>query len=200
MIVAAVGKSGPFIADIKSITSASGLSISIIVPSITSPKLWGGILVAIPTAIPDEPLTNKFGNLDGNTAGSFSSPSKFGIKSTVFLLISLSIWLAILFIFASVYLIAAALSPSTDPKLPWPSTSIYLIEKSWAILTKASYTEVSPCGWYLPNTSPTILAHFLYPFSGAKPNSCIENSILLWTGFNPSLTSGSARPTITLIA
>ena len=35
----------------------------------------------------------------------------------------------------SVYLIAAGGSPSTEPKLPCPSTSISLIEKSWAILT-----------------------------------------------------------------
>ena len=116
----------------------SGLSIRAIVPSITSPKLCGGILVAIPTAIPDEPLTKRLGYLEGNTTGSFSSPSKFGIKSTVFLLISLSISEAILFILASVYLIAAAESPSTEPKLPCPSTSIYLKEKSCAILTNAS--------------------------------------------------------------
>src|SRR3990167_7053617 len=25
----------------------------------------------------------------------------------------------------------------------------------------ASYTEMSPCGWYLPNTSPTTVADFL---------------------------------------
>ena len=158
------------------------------------------MLVAIPTAIPDEPFTNKFGYLAGNTAGSFSDPSKFGTKSTVFLFISLNISTAILFILASVYLIAAALSPSTDPKLPCPSTNIYLIEKSCAILTNASYTDESPCGWYLPKTSPTILAHFLYDLSGVIPNSCNEYRILLWTGFKPSLTSGRARPTITLIA
>ena len=34
-------------------------------------------------------------------------------------------------------------------------------DHSWAILTMASYTDVSPCGWYLPSTSPTILADFL---------------------------------------
>ena len=41
----------------------------------TSPKLCGGIFVAIPTAIPVEPFTNKFGYLDGNTCGSRSEPS-----------------------------------------------------------------------------------------------------------------------------
>mgnify|MGYP000105088237 CR=1 FL=1 len=51
--------------------------------SITSLKLWGGIFVAIPTAIPEVPFTKRFGNLDGSTTGSFSVSSKFGAKSTV---------------------------------------------------------------------------------------------------------------------
>ena len=50
-------------------------SIKAKVPSITSPRLWGGILVAIPTAIPPAPLTSKFGNCAGNTDGSFSVSS-----------------------------------------------------------------------------------------------------------------------------
>ena len=37
----------------------------------TSPKLCGAILVAIPTAIPEAPLTKRFGNWDGKTEGSF---------------------------------------------------------------------------------------------------------------------------------
>ena len=41
-------------------------------------------------------------------------------------------------ILASVYLEAAAPSPSTEPKFPCPSTSGYLVEKSCAILTIAS--------------------------------------------------------------
>ena len=32
--------------------------------------LWGGIFVAIPTAIPELPLASKFGNADGRTIGS----------------------------------------------------------------------------------------------------------------------------------
>ena len=47
---------------------------------------------------------------------------------------------------ASVYRIAAALSPSTEPKLPWPSTSSARMLKSCAMRTIASYTDVSPCG------------------------------------------------------
>ena len=49
-------------------------------------------------------------------------------------------------ILASVYLIAAAPSPSTEPKFPCPSINGYLIVKSCASLTIASYTELSPCG------------------------------------------------------
>ena len=41
-------------------------------------------------------------------------------------------------ILTSVYLIAAAESPSTEPKLPWPSINVYLREKSCAILTIVS--------------------------------------------------------------
>ena len=50
-------------------------AISAKVPSIISPKLCGGILVAIPTAIPPAPFTNKFGNWAGKTLGSFSVSS-----------------------------------------------------------------------------------------------------------------------------
>ena len=60
---------------------------------------------------------------------------------------SVSINSEIFDILASVYLIAAGLSPSTEPKFPCPSTSGYLIVKSCASLTIASYTELSPCGW-----------------------------------------------------
>jgi len=39
-------------------------------PFITSVRLWGGILVAIPTAIPEDPLTSRLGTLLGITNGS----------------------------------------------------------------------------------------------------------------------------------
>jgi len=80
------------------------------------------MLVAIPTAIPDVPFTKRLGYLDGRTVGSFSVSSKFGTKSTVFLLMSAVISIEILLSLASVYLMAAAPSPSTEPKFPCPST------------------------------------------------------------------------------
>ena len=76
---------------ISSSISQSGSSITLIVASITSFRLCGGIDVAIPTAIPFDPLTRRLGNLLGITTGSFSSPSKLSLKSTVSLSISLSI-------------------------------------------------------------------------------------------------------------
>ena len=42
---------------------SSGLSIRAIVASTISPRLWGGMLVAMPTAMPDAPLTSRFGQL-----------------------------------------------------------------------------------------------------------------------------------------
>ena len=75
MIRPAVGKSGPLIYAIKSNGSKSGSSISAMVPFITSLRLCGGIFVAIPTAIPDEPFTNSCGNRAGNTTGSSIRPS-----------------------------------------------------------------------------------------------------------------------------
>ena len=70
-----VGKSGPGICFINSLIFISLLLINAKVPFITSPKLWGGMLVAIPTAIPPAPLTSKFGNCAGKTSGSFSVSS-----------------------------------------------------------------------------------------------------------------------------
>ena len=68
----------------------------------TSVKLWGGIFVAIPTAIPSDPFTNNVGTADGRTDGSFSVSSKFGVHSTVSLSRSLSISLVIFVILDSV--------------------------------------------------------------------------------------------------
>ena len=74
-------------------------------------------------------------------------------------------------ILASVYRMAAAESPSMEPKLPWPSTSGRLMAKGWAMWTMASYTELSPWGWYLPRQSPTMRALFLWGLSGDRPSS-----------------------------
>ena len=121
-------------------------------------------------------------------------------QSTVSLSKSVNISSAKRVSLASVYLIAAAESPSIEPKLPCQSMSGYLKEKSWAILTIASYTELSPCGWYFQRTSHTTAADFLYFALWFNFISCIAYKILLWTGFSQSLTSGNALETITDIA
>ena len=53
----------------------SSLSINLRQASVTSVGLCGGIFVAIPTAMPEEPFTNKVGTRVGNTEGSLSEPS-----------------------------------------------------------------------------------------------------------------------------
>ena len=130
-----------------------------------------------PTAIPEDPLIRRFGTFDGMTIGSVLCPSKFSATSTVSFSMSARIWPEIAESFASVYRYAAAESPSIEPKFPCPSINGYLKENSCTILTRASYTAESPCGWYLPKTSPTTVAHFLYGFSGLNPASCIAKSI-----------------------
>ena len=56
----------------------------------TAPRFCGGIFVAIPTAMPMEPLTSRLGNRLGSTTGSSSLLSKFGVQSTTSLSISWS--------------------------------------------------------------------------------------------------------------
>ena len=129
---------------IKSDNSISGLSITFIIPSQTSPRLCGGIFVAIPTAIPVDPFIRRFGDFAGSTDGSSSDSSKLGTKLTVSFSISLNNSSASAVILASVYRIAAALSPSTDPKFPCPDTRRWFIEKGCAILTIVWYTAESP--------------------------------------------------------
>ena len=64
-----VGKSGPFTFFISLSTLMLGSSIIATIPLTTSPRLCGGMLVAIPTAIPDEPLTSRLGKRAGSTTG-----------------------------------------------------------------------------------------------------------------------------------
>ena len=74
-IVPPVGKSGPEMSLIKSSIDIFGFFIKLIHPFKTSFKLCGGIFVAIPTAIPEDPFTSKFGIFVGNTSGMCSLPS-----------------------------------------------------------------------------------------------------------------------------
>ena len=72
-----VAKSGPGMSASRSSSCISG---SFRYASMTSPRLCVGIFVAIPTAIPVEPLTRIFGTWNGRKVGSVSVPSKFGMN------------------------------------------------------------------------------------------------------------------------
>jgi len=65
-----VGKSGPLTCLSSSSTEISGSSIMAMIASTTSLRRCGGILVAMPTAIPDAPLTSRLGKRLGSTTGS----------------------------------------------------------------------------------------------------------------------------------
>ena len=103
MMMPAVGKSGPLMNSISPARSMSGFSIRAMQPLMISRRLWGGMLVAMPTAMPVLPFTSRFGNRLGSTVGSFLVSSKFGPKSTVSFSMSVSISTAILLMRASVY-------------------------------------------------------------------------------------------------
>ena len=74
-----VGKSGPLIRSIiaarVSSSDASQFSSAHTTPDATSRRLCGGMLVAMPTAMPPLPLTSRFGIRDGRTSGSCVLPS-----------------------------------------------------------------------------------------------------------------------------
>ena len=65
-----VGKSGPLMNFIRPAMVMAGSSICAQMPSTTSPRLCGGMFVAMPTAMPVPPLTSKLGNAAGKTVGS----------------------------------------------------------------------------------------------------------------------------------
>ena len=65
-----VGKSGPGTISNNSSIETSGSSITRIIASQISPRLCGGIEVAMPTAMPLAPFTSRLGNFEGKTVGS----------------------------------------------------------------------------------------------------------------------------------
>ena len=75
MMVPPVGKSGPGTMRINSSSDVFGSASKASVASMISPGLCGGMLVAMPTAMPFPPLTSRFGNIAGRTFGSCSCSS-----------------------------------------------------------------------------------------------------------------------------
>ena len=74
-----MGKSGPLMKPMRasrvSSSEASGLSSAHTAPAATSRRLCGGMLVAMPTAIPALPLISRLGTRPGRTVGSWVRPS-----------------------------------------------------------------------------------------------------------------------------
>ena len=70
-----VGKSGPGSTSISWASSTSGSWMKSASASITSAGLWGGRLQAMPTAMPIDPLTSRFGKRAGSTVGSVRDSS-----------------------------------------------------------------------------------------------------------------------------
>ena len=70
MMMPPVGKSGPGSAFMSSSVVTSGLSSMRHVASMVSRRLCGGMFVAMPTAMPCEPFTSRFGKRAGSTTGS----------------------------------------------------------------------------------------------------------------------------------
>ena len=70
-----VGRSGPGTNRIKASSEASGLRSRWRAAAITSPRLCGAMLVAMPTAMPDAPFTSRLGRPAGSTSGWVSLPS-----------------------------------------------------------------------------------------------------------------------------
>jgi len=138
MMMPPVGKSGPGTMRISSSREMSGLSMTAMQASITSPRLWGGISVANPAEMPLAPFTSRFGKRDGSTTGSLVVLSKLSLKGTVSFSMSCSISSAIGDSRASVYRMAAGGSSSREPQLPWPSMSTWPIFHGWAMRTMPS--------------------------------------------------------------
>lgn len=65
-----VGKSGAGMCAMSCRTVIAGSAMSARKPATTSLKLCGGMFVAMPTAIPEDPLTSRWGTLAGSTDGS----------------------------------------------------------------------------------------------------------------------------------
>ena len=66
MMIPLVGKSGPFTCSIRSDSSASGLSRSTALDHFF-PQVVGRCRWPCPRAVPEEPLTSRFGNREGST-------------------------------------------------------------------------------------------------------------------------------------
>ena len=70
-----VGKSGPRTIFISSSIEVAGSAMSLSTAAQISRRFCGGMFVAMPTAMPLEPLASRNGNAAGSTRGSVWEPS-----------------------------------------------------------------------------------------------------------------------------
>ncbi len=75
LMMPAVGKSGPGTICISPASEMDGSSSTARQALTISVRLCGGILVAMPTAMPDEPFSSRLGTRVGSTEGSCSDSS-----------------------------------------------------------------------------------------------------------------------------
>ena len=83
MISPSVAKSGPLMCLVSWAMVRSGLSSRSMQAATTSRTLCDGMSVAMPTAMPEAPLSSTCGSREGSSFGSFIVPSKFWPQSVV---------------------------------------------------------------------------------------------------------------------
>ena len=102
---------------------ASGLSSTQMTASMTSRRLWGGMLVAMPTAMPAGAVDQQVGEPGGEAPGLLAALVKVGVPVHG-LLVDVPQHLVGDFGQPGLGVtVGGGGSPSTEPKLPWPSTS-----------------------------------------------------------------------------
>ena len=132
--------------------------------SITSVRLCGGMLVAMPTAMPDEPLTSRFGMRAGSTARLLLACRRSSGRNRPFPCRCRR---------------AAAVGDLLQPALgvahrrrrcrrrpsrscPGRRSADSAARNPAPSAPARRRSAMSPCGWYLPITSPTTRAHLTY--------------------------------------
>ena len=172
MIVAAVGKSGPCTKFIKSSGVASGLSSRWSSASQTSRRLCGGMFVAMPTAMPGSAVDQQVRQAGGEDG-------RLSLRAVV-VVDEVDVCPGRCPGAAARRWVRAALPCSASPRggHRLPSRSC-----PGRLRAGAAWRSPAPCGrgrrtqgsrrggWYLPSTSPTTAALFLWEEPGAEPHA-----------------------------
>ena len=170
--------------------------------STTSVRLCGGMLVAMPTAMPDEPLTSRFGSRVGSTerlvllavvvrARSRRSPCRCrrAARAAIFARRHLGVAHRPRRVAVDRAEVALAVDQQVAQREVLRHAHERVVDRRVAVRVVLADARRRRCA----RTSCT---------GGSRrcSASCIANRTRRCTGFRPSRTSGSARPTITLIA